>query len=67
MARKDVFFHGSSHISYEMSGLDFHEEVAARPENFQARGNIPLGGGNYRPFGAGDFEECMDGNLHPFE
>jgi len=50
-----------------MSGLDFHEEVAARPENFQARGNIPLGGGNYRPFGAGDFEECMDGNLHPFE
>lgn len=30
-------------INDQMSGLDFHEEVAARPENFQARGNIPLG------------------------
>jgi hypothetical protein len=45
--------------------LDFHEDVVAGPENLQARGNIPWGK-NYQPFGAGDFEECMDGYSDKF-
>jgi hypothetical protein len=41
-------------------------EVTTSPE-ISRLGGISLWGKNYQPFGAGDFEECMDGNLHTFE
>jgi hypothetical protein len=45
---------------------DWQENVAARPDIFQARGNIPLRKKNPQPQAVGDFKKRTGGNFHTF-